>query len=195
MKKKINGRELEFDTDPIFPNRWSPRAMSGEKIPKEELMSLFEAARWAPSSFNEQPWRFLYAMKGTAEWDLFFGLLFDANKEWCENAAALTVIISKRHFELNGKINHTHSFDTGAAWENLALQGSMKCLVVHGMAGFDYDGAKEALDIPDDFDIEVMAAIGKPGDIEMLSQNLRERELPSDRKKAEEIAIEGKYKK
>lgn len=194
-KKKINNREIEHDIDSIFPNRWSPRAMSGDPISKEDLLELIEAARWAPSCFNEQPWRFVYALKGSEEWSTFLNFLFSSNKEWCVNAAAFVVIISKRSFDLNGRPNHSHSFDAGAAWENLALQGSMKGLVVHGMAGFDHDSAKLELGVPDDFDVEAMVAIGKPGEIEVLSQKLREKEFPSDRKKVEEFAFEGKYKK
>jgi len=192
-KKRINQRDIEHDIDPIFPTRWSPRAMSGEKIEKEELLELLEAARWAPSSYNEQPWRFVYALRDTKEWDTFFGFIFDGNKVWCGNAAALVVMISKRNFEMNGKVNNNHSFDTGAAWENLALQGSMKGLVVHCMAGFDHESAKELLEIPDEYDIEAMAAIGKHGELEVLPQKLREMEVPSSRKKVEEISFEGKY--
>jgi len=167
--------------------------MSGESIAEEELLLLFEAARWAPSSFNNQPWRMLYARRGTEHWSLFFDLLVEFNKTWAKNAAALIVFISKTTFDHNGEPSVTHSFDTGAAWENFALQASLKNLVVHGMEGFDYEKAKTALKIPDDFRVEAMAVIGKPGKKEDLPERLQERETPNDRRSLSEIAIEGPY--
>jgi nitroreductase len=187
-------RKREHGVDPIFINRWSPRAMSGDEISDEELMKLFEAARWAPSSYNNQSWRFLFAKKNTSNWKLFFDLLGDFNKTWCKNAAVLVVIISKKTFDHNGKPSKTHSFDTGSAWENIALQGSMSGLVVHCMEGFDYGKAREVLDVPDDYDVEAMVAIGKPGKKEDLPKGLQEREVPSGRKKLSEIVCEGKFK-
>lgn len=187
-------RKPEYPVNEIFLNRWSPRAMSGEEIGENELMSLFEAAKWAPSSFNNQSWRFLYANRNGPDWGLFFDLLSEQNKTWAKNAAALIVIISKQTFDHNGKPSRTHTFDTGAAWENLALQGSINGFVVHGMQGFDYDKAKELLKIPDDFSVEAMAAVGRPGKKEGLPQALQERECPSDRKKLSEIVFEGKFR-
>ena len=175
-------RNAGHAVDRLFPDRWSPRAMSGEPIAEEELMALFEAARWAPSSNNNQPWRILYARRESAHWPLFLDLLVDANRLWAQHAAALLVFISKTTFDHNGQLSITHSFDTGAAWQNLGLQGFMKGLVVHGMQGFSYSRAKTELRIPDDFQVEAMAAIGKPGRIEDLPENLRQREIPSGRK-------------
>jgi len=194
MPKTINNRKVEYDISKIFPDRWSPRAMSGEDITKEELMGLFEAARWAPSAYNNQSWRFVYAFKGTVNWKLFFDLLVPQNQVWVKNAAALIVILSKKTFDYNGKPSNTHSFDVGAAWENLALQGSISGLVVHGMSGFDYEKARKVLNIPEEYDVEAMAAVGKPGKKEELPKNLQEVEFPSDRKKVSEIAFEGKFK-
>ena len=188
-------RKPGHNINEIFINRWSPRAMSGEKLSNDELMSLFEAARWAPSSFNEQPWRFLYANKGTNNWDIFLNLLVDFNKAWVKNAGVLIVVISRKTFEHNGNRSTTHSLDTGAAWENLALQGSLMELVVHGMAGFDYERAKFDLNIPDEYNVEAMIAVGKPGKKEALPKEMQDREMPSDRKKLSEIVIEGKFSK
>lgn len=194
MKSKItNNREIEYGISPIFPNRWSPRAMSGEEISYNELFSLFEAARWAPSSYNNQPWRFIYAKKNTPDWDVFFNFLAEANKLWVKNAAALIVIISKKTFDYNGKPSITHSFDAGSAWENLALQGSMLGLVVHGMQGFDYEKAREVLKIPEEYQVEAMAAVGKPGKKESLPKEMQDKEFPSGRKTISEIAFEGKF--
>jgi len=141
-------RKTAHGVDDRFLNRWSPRAMSGEAIEKETLLGLFEAARWAPSSNNNQPWRFLYARRDTKLWPLFFDLLAEGNRIWAIRAAVLIVIISKTTFDFNDKPSRTHSFDAGAAWENLALQGALRGLVVHAMQGFDYDQAKETLRIP-----------------------------------------------
>jgi len=184
----------EYDVDEIFLNRWSPRAMSGEEISEDELMTLFEAAKWAPSSFNSQPWRFLYARRNTENWLPFFNLLAEFNQAWAKNASALIVITSKKTFEHNGKPARTHSFDAGAAWQNLALQGSARGLGVHGMQGFDYDKAREVLNVPDDCEVEAMVAVGKPGNKEELPEKLREREFPSARKKLSEIVFEGMFK-
>ena len=186
-------RKPEYDVDQIFLDRWFPRAMSGEEISKNELMSLFEAAKWAPSSYNNQPWRFLYAMRNTENWELFFNLMVEGNQAWTKNASALIVVISKRTFD-NGKPSRTHSFDTGAAWQSLALQGSIKGLVVHSMQGFDYDKARLVLNIPEDYEVEAMIAVGKPGRKENLPEKLKEREFPSNRKRLSEITLEGKFK-
>ena len=161
-------RKTEHGVDERFLSRWSPRAMSGETIEKETLLGLFEAARWAPSSNNNQPWRFLYARRETELWPLFFDLLAEGNRIWAIRAAVLIVVISKTTFDYNDKPARTHSFDAGAAWENLALQGALKDLVVHGMQGFDYDRAKETLRIPDGYQVEAMIAIGRPGQKEIF---------------------------
>lgn len=183
-------RKTEYDVNPIFPNRWSPRAMSGQEISRPELMSLFEAARWAPSSSNSQPWRFYFALRNTQAWSAFLSLLVEGNQVWAKNASALIVMVSKKTFEHNGKFSRTHSFDTGSAWVSLALQGSLNGLVVHGMAGFDYDKAKTLLELSDDFQVEAMAAIGKPGPKESLPEKLQAREVPSPRKNVAEFAFE-----
>ncbi len=186
-------RKTQFKISKVFPRRWSPRAMSGESISKEQLFALFEAARWAPSAFNNQPWRFIYAMNGTKEWNLFFNLLIDFNKMWAKNASNLILVISKKSFELNNKPNPTHSFETGAAWMSLALQGSMDGLVTHTISGFDYEKARTDLKIPDDYNIEAMVVIGKEGKKEDLSEDLQKMEVQSDRKNIEEFVFEGGF--
>jgi nitroreductase len=193
MIKGSDKRQADYLIDAIFLNRWSPRAMSGEEIPAEDLMMLFEAARWAPSSYNNQPWRILYARRDSEHWPLFFDLLADTNKAWCVNAAALLVLVSKTIFDHNGKPSRTHTYDTGAAWENLALQGCLRGYVVHGMQGFDYDRARTALNIPVDYQVEAMAAIGRPGRVEDLPEALQERETPNDRRKLEQTVCEGPF--
>jgi nitroreductase len=194
MLKGSENRHADHAIDSLFIDRWSPRAMSGEAIPEVDLLALFEAARWAPSSYNDQPWRILYARRDTPQWPLFFDLLVDVNKLWARNAGALLLFISKTTLTVNGKPSITHSFDTGAAWENLALQGFLKGYVVHGMQGFDYERAKVALGVPDGYRVEAMAAIGKPGAKETLPEELQKREAPNARRKLEEIVCEGGFR-
>lgn len=167
--------------------------MSGETITDAELFTLLEAARWAPSSYNGQPWRIVYARRDTPHWPRLFALLVPFNQEWCVRASALLVFISRGTFEHNGKPNSTHAFDTGAAWENLALQGSLMGLVVHGMVGFDAARAAADLGVPEGFHVQAMAAIGRPGRRDDLPQPLREREAPSTRKPVRELAFEGRF--
>lgn len=186
-------RKPENDVNEMFLKRWSPRAMSGEEIDEATLMSLFEAARWAPSSNNNQPWRFIYARRNTPQWNAIFNLMNESNRIWAKNAAVLIVVISKTTFD-SGKPARTHTYDTGAAWFSLALMGSIKDLVVHGMQGFDYDKSKEVLRVPDDYQIEAMIAIGKHGKKEDLPDYQQEREFPSSRKSIAEIAMEGIFK-
>ena len=187
-------RKPEQEIDEIFTNRWSPRAMSGQEIDEKTLLTLFEAARWAPSANNNQPWRFIYARRNTKHWDTLFNLLAEGNQVWAKNAAALIVVISKTTFD-NGKPSITHSFDAGAAWVSFALQGSLGGLVVHGMQGFDYDKAKEILRVPDGYQVEAMIAVGKKGKKEDLPDFLQEREFPSSRKTTAELAMEGSFRK
>lgn len=167
--------------------------MSGEPIPHAELETLFEAARWAPSSGNQQPWRMLYAHRDTPSWAAFYEILNPGNKTWCANAAALVLFISKT-VNAEGRPIKTHSYDTGAAWENFALQGMLRGLVVHGMAGFNHEQARELLQVPSEFAIEAMAAVGKPGRKEDLSESLQARELPSSRRPLTETISEGAFR-
>ncbi len=194
MIKGSKVRHADFPIEPMLIDRWSPRAMSGEGISREELMRLFEAARWAPSSFNAQQWRALYADRETEHWQTFFDLLGEGNKVWAKNAAVLVVFISRTTFEHNGKPSITHSYDAGAAWENFALQGFQQNLVVHGMQGFDYERAREVLRIPQEFQVQAMAAVGRPASKEILPEKLQERENPNDRRKVSESVFEGPFK-
>ncbi|MFB6284289.1 MAG: nitroreductase family protein [Halobacteria archaeon] len=186
-------REMEYEVDPLFLNRWSPRGMTGELLDEDEYMPLFEAARWAPSSYNNQGWRFFIATRESDDWNEYLDLLVEGNRAWAKDAAVLVVIASKTTFDHNGNPARTHSFDAGAAWENLALEGARRGLVVHGMQGFDYDAARETVELPEEFEVEAMCAIGRRAPRESLSEELREREVPSGRKPLDEIVIEGSY--
>jgi nitroreductase len=186
-------RHPDYPIHPLILNRWSPRAMTGELLSDEELFPLFEAARWAPSSYNAQPWHFLYAKRETPYWDKFFDLLVDFNKSWCNKAAVLGISCARKNFEKTNKPSITHAFDTGAAWQNLCLEGTSRGLVVHGMEGFDYKKAKTF--VPDEFEVLAMFAIGKRGDKQLLPKELQAKETPSQRKKMKEFAFEGEMKK
>jgi nitroreductase len=187
-------RKSKYKINPLILSRWSPRSMTGEEITDDELMTLFEAARWAPSSYNNQPWRFIYAKRGTPEWKVIYDLMIKFNQEWTKNAAVLVVVISKNTFEHNGKPAITHSYDTGSAWMSLALQGHDMGLVVHGMQGFDYDKAKKDLKIPDGYTVEAMIAIGKLAPPDKLPKEISEKEVPSDRRPLDEIVMKGSFK-
>jgi nitroreductase len=193
MLKGSETRKADFPIESLLIDRWSPRAMSGEEISNQELLRLFEAARWAPSSFNAQQWRALYAHRNSEHWSTFFELLVNANKVWAKNAAVLVLFIARKTFEYNDEPSITHSYDAGAAWENFALQGFHQGLVVHGMEGFDYDRARKELHIPEEFQVEAMAAVGKPGPKESLAEKLQERESPNDRRKVTDSIREGPF--
>lgn len=193
MLNALNHRKAEHPIEPLLLRRWSPRAMSGEPISDEEMLALFEAARWAPSTYNEQEWRFLYARRDTPQWPLLFDLLAEGNRLWCQRAAMLVVILAHKVFQRNGKSNPVHLFDCGCAFENLALQGMSMGLVVHGMQGFDFDKARTVLGVPEDYAVAAMFAVGRPGDPAQLPETLREREIPSGRKLVSELICEGPF--
>ncbi len=186
-------RNPTHPVEPLLVRRWSPRAMSREQLTDAELSTLLEAARWAPSCFNEQPWRFLYAHRDTQHWSLYLDLLADANQSWAKNASVLITVISKLAFSRNSNHNTTHSLDTGAAWQNLALQATAMGLVAHGMAGFDYAKARQKLQIPEDYSVEMMIAVGRPGDPATLPDVLQEREQPSSRVEISEFSFAGTF--
>jgi len=178
---------------PQFPARWSPRSLAGEPLTQGEMDTLLEAARWAPSCYNEQPWRFAYALRGDERWPAFFDVLVEGNQTWAVNAGALVAIAARRHFERNGQPNPVHVFDTGSAWMSLALQARHMGLVAHGMLGFDAVAARDALALPDGYDLCAMAAVGLPGEKEDLPDALQKREAPSPRKPLAEVAFRGGF--
>lgn len=192
--ESIKKRSPRYNINPIFVTRWSPRSMTGEEISHDDLMGLFEAARWAPSSYNNQPWRFIYAKRNTENWDKIYSLMVEGNKIWAKNASVLVVVVSRKDFEYNEKPARTYQFDAGSAWENLALEATSRGLATHAMQGFDYDKAKVDLEVPENFDVMAMIAIGKRGQKESLPSNLQKNEYPTDRKPLEEIVMEGRFK-
>jgi nitroreductase len=192
-----NSRVADYPVDPQFLARWSPRAFTGEKIPESELRSLFEAARWAPSSFNLQPWRFFYALRGTPEFDTFLGLLIEANQSWAKNAGALVILASKTTALYPGSdkpvTTRTHSFDTGAAWAYLALAAHQRGWAAHAMGGFDVERTTPVLNLPADYRPEAAIAIGRQGDPSVLTESQRKREAPSGRNPQSEFTFQGGF--
>ncbi len=192
MIKGSSVRRAAYPIDSIFLDRWSARAMSGEALTLGELLPLFEAARWAPSSHNFQPWRMLYALRGTPHWQRFFDLLNPGNRVWAQRGGALVLFIGRKLHD-NGKPCNTRSYDVGAAWENFALQAVRSGLAVHGLQGFDYERARVELAVPDAFNVEAMAVVGRPGDKSQLSEDLQRRETPNDRRPLAQTVCEGPY--
>jgi nitroreductase len=187
-------RTSAHDIELLFLQRWSPRAFTGAAMPQEELLRVLEAARWAPSSYNAQPWRFLYAHRDTPAWPKFLGLLTETNRSWAQNAAVLLIALSKKTMGPDGTTpNHAHSFDTGAAWSNLALQATALGWHAHGMVGFDIPRAASELGVPDAYRVEAAIAIGKQGDKAILPETLQARESPNTREPVENFAFEGRF--
>ncbi|HWL09787.1 MAG TPA: nitroreductase family protein [Planctomicrobium sp.] len=186
-------RQADHEIDDVILNRWCSRAMTGDSVPELLLFKLFEAARWAPSSFNNQGWRFLYTQRERNDWPDFLNLLTEWNRSWCERAGALIIVLSMKTFSHDGTPNPTHSLDTGMAVQNLLLQATHLGVVVHPLAGFDHELARETLKIPDDVHIECMIAVGIAGKHELLPSKLLAREVRSRRKPISEIVRSGKY--
>ena len=187
-------RQTDTALAPMFLHRWSPRAFDGSVMASEDLRTILDAGRWAPSSYNYQPWRFLFATRDEAEsWSQFVDLLIPFNAVWAADASALVFIVSELTMGSPDKPSHSHSFDSGAAWAGIALQAHMLGYHAHAMVGFDFDRAREVLAVPDSFRIEAAVAIGRRGDPASLPEKLREREVPSDRKPLSEIAFAGKF--
>ncbi len=185
-------RTPEHPIEALFLRRWSARAMSGAPLAQAELLRLFEAARWAPSSSNRQEWFFLYAHRDTPDFDVFYSLLDEGNRGWCHRAAVLVICLSRTVSE-EGRNQRMHAFDTGMAFLNLMLQATTMGLIAHPMGGFDAVRAREELRIPEHFAVQAMLAIGYPGEIEDLPPHQQEREKPSGRKPVEEFIHAGGF--
>lgn len=179
----------------LLKERWSPRSFDGSEIPQEDLDVIFEAGGWAPSAFNIQPWKFLYARRGDANWDRFVSLLVEFNQSWAGNASVLVFVVSSRNQGQgeDSKPNHSHSFDSGAAWALCALQATAMGYHAHAMTGVQFDKAETELGIPEDHRLEAAFVIGRKDDKEKLPEKLQAREAPSPRKSLSEIAIPGNF--
>lgn len=191
----MNGRTAHPRVERMIVERWSPRAFDGSEMPQEDLDVIFEAAGWAPSAFNAQPWTFLYARNGDENWELLLSQLVEFNQGWARNASALVFIVSDRFMRSDKGYteNHSHSFDAGAAWALAALQAHAMGYHTHGMTGLKFGEAEKALGIPQDHRLEAAFAIGRQAPKETLPDFLQEREVPSTRKPVSEIARAGKF--
>ncbi len=179
----------------IVKRRWSPRAYSERMVGRETLQSLFEAARWAASSFNEQPWSFIVATKEkTEEYAALLGCLMEKNQQWAQLAPVLMVSVAKLNFEKNGKPNRHAFHDVGMAVSNLIIQATAFGLYVHQMAGFSVEKVRETYGVPDGFAPVAAIAVGYPGEPDILPEPFREQELrPRQRKPIESFVFEAKW--
>ncbi|MBP2870017.1 MULTISPECIES: nitroreductase family protein [Pseudomonas] len=194
----MNTRVANHPILPLILDRWSSRAYdTTASVTRGELAILFEAARWAPSSFNIQPWRFVFALRGDAGWEGMLDLLIPFNKGWAEAAGALICICSEVDTPTKTpgqrQPSYSHSFDTGAAWAMFALQASSMGLGTHAMTGFNIDGARDVLQLPDNVRPEAVIAVGRPGSAAELPEGLRERDVPSDRHRIDAFVYEHTY--
>jgi nitroreductase len=188
-------RRVRPDTlgiDPLILSRWSPRAFLPKPIAEKDLLAVLEAAHWAPSCFNEQPWRFMVARQ---EEDLarMRACLSESNRVWAGLAPVLMVVLSTPLFSLDGSPNRWHAFDSGAAWAYLALEAHRRALVAHGMGGFSQKMVRETYKVPETWGVHAMIALGYRGPGTGLPAHLQEREHPSARKPLEEIWAEGRF--
>ena len=167
-------------------NRWSGRAFDATKaVTKEQILSLCEAARWAPSCFGDEPWRFMVWDKNSDAdaWQKAFDCLAPSNQTWVKNAPVLLLVCADTLFGHNQTPNRWAQYDTGAAAENLCLQASDLGLMAHQMGGFNGDAARDAFDIPTQFTLMAMVAVGYQGNADELSADLKARELAERKRK------------
>jgi nitroreductase len=190
-----NPAQTEFPIHDLLARRWSPRTFDERLVEVDTLRTLFEAARWAPSSSNEQPWRFIVATKDhETEWNRLFDCLMEGNQKWTFRAPVLILSVASMNFEDDGKPNRHAFHDTGLATENFVLQATAQGLVAHQMAGFDVEKARADLRIPAGCEPVAMIAVGYPGDPAVLPERLQERELrPRQRRPIEEWTFLGQW--
>ncbi len=189
--------ETNYPIHELLRQRWSPRSFSDRMVEPEKLRSLLEASRWAPSSFNEQPWNFIMATKeDRTEYDRLLSCLTETNILWAQKAPVLMVSVAKLHFTETGKPNRHAFHDVGLASENLAIQATSMDLFVHMMAGFYPDKVRELFKIPEGYEPVAAITLGYPGDPQTLPERLRERELtPRRRKLLQEFVFTGQWGK
>ena len=185
----------DYPVHELIRGRWSPRAFADQPIAPEVLRSLFEAARWAPSSANEQPWSFIVATKDdTATHAKLLSTLAESNQVWAKNAPLVGIAVSKLTFARNGNPNRNAFYDTGAAMAYLTMETTSRGLFVHQMGGFDPRKATELFSIPAGWEPIAAFTIGYPGDPQSLPETLRERELsPRTRKPLSEFVMSGSW--
>ncbi|MFN3281264.1 MAG: nitroreductase family protein [Tabrizicola sp.] len=192
----IHARQPDHPVEAQFVARWSPRSFTGRALSEAEVMSLLEAARWAPSASNHQPWRLVWARAGEPEFAAVHQALTGNNLLWAGRAGALFVVASKDTFVNREGVevaNRTAGFDTGAAWMSLALQARAMGLVAHAMGGFDRERLAAAVGLPAGHTLHCVVAVGEQGPVSALPDDLAAREKPSMRKAVAEISSHGRF--
>jgi len=184
-----NPRVPENEVDSMFCDRWSPRSFLPDPLPDHHLTTLFEAARWAPSCFNEQPWTFYYASTPEAR-DKFLSALFEKNRLWAYKAPLLIFLIAHKQFSATGKPNRHAQFDCGSAWVSLALQARKLGYYAHAMAGFSQKRVIEILNLePENHEVMAAIVVGRLGSPEDLDPDFKQTEAPNQRKSTSKVAI------
>jgi len=181
-------RKFNYPIMPEIMQRWSPRAFSEEPLAEADVLALLEAARYAPSCFNEQPWRFIVAQT-QHELQAMQDLLTEQNLAWAKRAPVLLLLIAKRTFTEGGKDNYWHMFDVGTAWGYLSLEAERRGMIAHAMGGFSRKRTAEMFSLSPDLAPIAIVAIGKLGDANVLSPALREREKPGTRRPLSETVM------
>jgi nitroreductase len=186
--EKWKNRLTEYPCSEIFLSRTSTRAFDPSlKISKNELYSCFEAAKWAPSSYNNQPWRYIYAETGSLAFKAMVDSMVEFNQNWAQHAQFLILICSRKKMRHNEASARTHSLDTGSSYIQFVLEAHSRNIACHAMDGFSHDKIRSSFKIPDIYQIEALMACGKQGDMSLLSNELKEKETPSLRLKIEEF--------
>ncbi len=186
--KPPNPRAPDWDIDSMFTDRWSPRALAPEPLSDREVQTLFEAARWAPSCFNEQPWLFVYAT-APEERRRLVACLAPKNQAWAGQAPLVMFLLARRTFQKGGKENRHAPYDAGAAWMALALQARKLGLYAHAMAGFNQEKAHDVLGASkEEYHVMAAVAVGRKTDDAGLPEDLRAMESPNSRKPHAEVA-------
>jgi nitroreductase len=190
----VTFRTPESEVDAQFVERWSHRALSERPLSPQQIATLFEAARWAPSASNLQPWLFIYANRPETL-ERARALLKENNQRWAARAPLLVFVFARKRHPETGAPIRTAQFDTGAAWQSLALQAHKLGLSTRAMGGIHHDKVHAALGVsPDEYESVVAVAVGYPGEIDSLPGDLRDREKPNTRKSTREFVFEGSYK-
>ena len=169
MKKDAH---TDYDIHLLLKQRWSPRAFSAGKVDDNKILSILEAARWAPSSLNQQPWRFILCYKGTEAYDKLFGTLVEFNQVWAK-APVLILTVGKTKMNMNDDLNSAYMYDVGQAVATLTIQATYEGLFVHQMGGFDKEKTKELFEIPSNYLPITILAVGNYGDSDLLPEKIR----------------------
>ena len=188
MEKDFFKNRAEYLADEVFVKRWSPRSFLPEVIPDDVLEKIFDAARWSPSTVNEQPWLFYSAGRDSKSFDLYLNCLNEGNRLWAKNAGVIGFLVVRKFFKAKDKVNSLGDFDCGSSWMSLTLQARFLGLYTHGLGGIMREKILKVLSLnPEEFKVIMGFVVGKIDKPEKLSTELREKEIPSLRLSLEEI--------